>query len=392
MKKALIIGYGVSGKACEALLLKMGVEPVVVDRNSKTSPDLPDFPLEGIDAVILSPGVPPKHPIAERARRSGIEVFGEIGFAFRHVKNRCVGVTGTNGKTTVTLLIAHVLNFVGKKAQPVGNVGTALSEYLLNPDVSEILVVELSSYQLETLHEKRLCAGVFLNLTPDHLERHPIAREYAAAKARMQECLIDGGKLFVSRQVVEEFGDLFQIPVQIFDLREGEQNILASRAVCAEFGVSPEEFDAALKTFKRPAHRIEWVAEKGGVRYYDDSKGTNVDAVMHAMKQFTQPVVLILGGVDKGASYKPWIDSFRGKVRKMVAYGEAALKMEAELGSHFPFERFVKMEEAVVAAQRDAKSGDVVLLSPGCSSYDQFRNYAERGDVFKRLVLAKEPS
>lgn len=392
MKKALIIGYGVSGKACEALLLKMGVEALVVDRNSKTAPDRADFPLDGIDAVILSPGVSPKHPIAERARSFGIEVLGEIGFALGQVKNRCVGVTGTNGKTTVTLLIAHVLNFAGKKAQAVGNVGTALSEYLLKPDESEILVIELSSYQLETLRIRKLAVGVYLNLTPDHLERHPTAREYAAAKARMQECLVDGGKLFVSRQVVEEFGDLFQIPVQIFDLEAGDQNILAARAVCGELGVSREQFGEALKSFARPAHRIEWVAERAGVHYYDDSKGTNIDAVMHAMKQFSQPVVLILGGVDKGASYKPWIDSFRGKVRKMVAYGEAALKMEAELSSYFPFERFVKMEEAVVAAQRDAKSGDVVLLSPGCSSYDQFRNYAERGDVFKRLVLAKEPS
>ncbi len=409
MTKALVIGYGVSGKASLALLKKMGIEAIALDQQGAklgVEIDRADFPLDGIDRIILSPGISPNHPLVTRAETLGIEVVGEIEFAFQQVKNRCVGVTGTNGKTTVTLLVAHVLNAVGKKARAVGNVGTALSEYLLNPDEEEILVVELSSFQLDTMQARKLMAGVYLNLTPDHLDRYPTMRDYALSKARMQNCLMDGGKLFVSKSVLDQFPNLFSIPVQIFDLFgwnqqsvapiskfeyikcgvPEEQNVLAAFALCAEFGVSREEFEQALKTFQKPAHRIEWVGDIDGVHYYNDSKGTNIDAVMHAMALFDGPVVLILGGVDKGASYRPWIDPFRGKVKKMIAYGEAAGKMEEELSSSFAFERVKTMDEAVRLAKKEAAAHDVVLLSPGCSSYDQFRNYAERGDTFKRLV------
>jgi UDP-N-acetylmuramoylalanine--D-glutamate ligase len=294
--------------------------------------------------------------------------------------------------------VAHVLNSVGKKAKAVGNIGAALSEYLLQPNEAEILVVELSSYQLETMQAKKLQAAVVLNLTPDHLERYLSMKEYGAAKARIQDCLAPGGKLFVSKQVP---ADLFHVPFQIFDkeippeisnlksIRLGvpeAQNVQAAFALCAEFGVKREEFDRALQTFRKPAHRIEWIGEKNGVHFYNDSKATNIDSVMHAMALFDSSVILILGGVDKGASYRPWIESFRGKVKKMVAYGEAASKMESELSSYFPFTRVKTMEEAVQVAKREAKAEEVVLLSPGCSSYDQFRSYAHRGDEFKRLV------
>jgi UDP-N-acetylmuramoylalanine--D-glutamate ligase len=408
-RKVLVLGYGVSGKASAALLKKQGAEVVVADRKEGIDTggvpfflDWADLPLDGIDQVILSPGVSPEHPIVVRARGLGIEVVGEAEFAMRQVGNRCVGITGTNGKTTVTLLVAHVLNSVGLKANAVGNMGSALTEQALKGG-DEILVVELSSFQLETMVAKRLEAAVYLNMTPDHLDRYGSMWDYAAAKARIQDCLVDGGRLFVSKQVMSEYGDLFHRPVEIFDAMEEsvapferlryiqlgvpeQQNVKAAFALCSVFGVSSEQFQKSLATFRKPPHRIEWLGEKNGVHYYNDSKATNIDSVMYAIALFEGPIVLIAGGVDKGASYAPWIESFRGKVRAIVAYGEAAPKMESELAGHFVFKRVDRMAEAVAWAKGEAKGQEIVLLSPGCSSYDQFRSYAHRGDEFKRLV------
>ncbi len=404
-KQALLIGYGISGKACGALLRMHGWDVAAVDRHAKSmTADLPLFPedaplpFDSVDLVVLSPGVAPNHPLT----RLGREVIGEMELAFRFLHNRCVGVTGTNGKTTTTLLTAHVLNACGIKAKAVGNVGTALSEYLLAPDPSETLVIELSSFQLETLQQRKLSAAVFLNLTPDHLDRYETLRDYAAAKARIQACLTPGAKLFVSSQVLAEYGDLLEPnTTRVFETAVAPishsrytqwgkpelQNVEAARALCQELGVSTTAFEAALATFCKPAHRIEWIGEKDGVQYVDDSKGTNVDAVLHAMRLFKGPLVLIVGGVDKGSSYRPWIEPFQEKVRKMIAYGQAAEKMEAELKSAFPFERYELFGDAVAAAKRNAERGDTVLLSPGCSSFDQHRNYAHRGDQFKEIIF-----
>jgi UDP-N-acetylmuramoylalanine--D-glutamate ligase len=295
-----------------------------------------------------------------------------------------------------------VLEHAGKRARAVGNIGVALSDYLLNPNPNEILVVELSSFQLETLQQKKLECAVYLNLTPDHLDRYATLHEYAAAKARIQECLAPDGMLFISKQVQSEYSSLFNPkktavfdePVaQISSLQYTQsgmpevQNIEASYAVCSRFGISRAVFDEALRLFKKPAHRIEWLGEINGVHYYDDSKGTNIDAVMHAVALLKGPLVLIIGGVDKGASYAPWVDALKGKVRLMVAYGQAAEKMEAELKGHFPLVRVGPFKEAVLRAKREAKRGEAVLLSPGCSSFDQHKNYAHRGEEFKHLVM-----
>ncbi len=410
MKKALVIGFGVSGKASAALLQKQGWSVTAVDRNARSmeggsvrlvTEDEP-LALETFSLVVISPGIPPTHRVVQAAKTANIEIIGEIELAFRYVENRCVGVTGTNGKTTATMLIAHALNAAGLPARAVGNIGFALSDYLLNPNPSEILIVELSSFQLETLTQKKLDCAVYLNLTPDHLDRYNTLRDYAAAKARIQECLKPNGKVFLSKQVKTDFGDLFdpnktvvfEEPVApISSVRYTQsgmpeaQNVEASYAVCATFGISRAAFDQSLKSFKKPAHRIEWLGEMDGVHYYDDSKGTNIDAVMHAVALFSGPIVLILGGVDKGASYAPWIAALRGKVRMMVAYGQAAEKMETELKGHFPFVRVGPFAEAVRRAKQEAKRGDTVLLSPGCSSFDQHKNYAHRGEEFKHLVM-----
>jgi UDP-N-acetylmuramoylalanine--D-glutamate ligase len=401
MKKILVIGYGVSGRAAAAFLRKQGHNVIVVDK--KGGPgillDTPDLPLHDISQIIVSPGIPPSHPLLTKAKALGIEVIGEIELAFRHIKNPCFAITGSNGKTTTVLLTTHILNNAGKKARALGNVGESLTGYLLDADPNEILVIELSSFQLETVEARCLDAALVLNITPNHLDRHPSMQAYAEAKARIQHCLKPTGKLYISHQVHRDFPSLFS-DAEIFekdvDLINGlsymqlgmpsKQSVQAAYLICTRCGVTNAEFLRELETFRKPAHRIEWVAEIDGVSYYNDSKSSNVHSVMHAVGRFVGPVVLIVGGVHKGSSYRPWIESFHGKVKALIAYGEAAPIMEQELGEIFPFYKVEKFAEAVQRARIEAKAKETVLLSPGCSSYDQFQSYEHRGEEFKRLV------
>ena len=419
----LVLGLGISGMASAAFLLKRGEGVVAVDRHAarlKTSSEVEpllalglklfsdeqDLPLDSISKVILSPGVPPTHPLVLKANKMGIEVIGEIEMALRSIKNRCVAVTGTNGKTTTVLLIAHILNSAGIAARALGNVGDSLAGYLLDPEEKEVLVLELSSFQLETMGTKCLEGAVILNITPDHLDRYPSIREYAAAKFKIGDCLLPGKVLWISRQIEEEFGlkgerfdptadyepwteEKLRAHSKIRSIQLGmpeRQNIQAAYAICHTLGVSKMEFARGLETFRKPEHRIEWVAEKNGILFYNDSKATNIDSVMHAVNLFEEPIILLAGGVDKGASYTPWIDCFKKKVKMIIAFGQAASKMESELASAFPFRRTATMKEAIELSLQWAEKGTSVLLSPGCSSFDQFRNYEHRGDEFKRLV------
>ncbi len=415
-KEALIIGLGVSGKASAELLLAKGYSVTAADCRFETLKKDPlvselmrlglrvvsddaEIPLSPFALVVFSPGIDPSHPLFQKARKAGIELLGEIELAFRYLPNRCVlGVTGSNGKTTTALLIAHILNAAGKKAAAVGNVGAALSGYALDPDKNEILVVELSSFQLETLSlAHRFDAAAILNITPNHLNRHASMEEYAAAKLRIVHCLKPGGRLFISRQVLQDYriknGTVFD---NMIGMPPGEErvrlglpewaNVAAARALCAFCKLPEIAIDSALKTFRKPPHRIEWVAEIDGVAYYNDSKASNIEAVMHAVRLFAGPVILICGGVDKGSSYAPWLACFQGKVAKVVVFGQAAEKMERELGAVFSVNRVSTLKEAVQAARMMSREGDTVLFSPGCSSYDQFANYEERGEMFKKIV------
>lgn len=395
----LVIGYGVSGKAVMALLKKKGIQAVAVDKNPGPDAllDSADFPLDGIDFVVLSPGILPTHPLVLKAKERGLEVIGEMELALCFMENKAIGVTGSNGKTTTTLLITHVLKTAGIPARAVGNVGEALSTYLLNPNPADILVIELSSFQLETMRQKKLDLALYLNLSPNHLDRHASMEEYARVKANIQNCLKPGGKLFVSDQVWQlENHYLKDENVEIFRERSGAanvqgiaaQNVAAAKAVCLSLGVSEEQFSAALPMFEKPPHRIEWVAERDGIRYYNDSKATSVEAVLHALSCLEGPIWLLVGGVDKGASYLPW-KSFHGKVKKIVAYGAASGIIQKELASCYDVQIENTLSGALIAAQKGAVRGDAIVLSPGCASYDQFRSYEHRGDEFKRLV--REP-
>jgi len=412
---ALVIGLGVSGKASAELLLFKGFSVIAADRRCEALKNDPrtqeliqrglklvsdgdEFPLSPVSLVVVSPGIVPSHPLIQKAKIAGIEMLGEIELALRYLPNRCIlGVTGTNGKTTTVLLTAHILNAFGIKAAAVGNVGAALSGYALSPDKDEVLVVELSSFQLETLSIKPWFErAAILNITPNHLNRHASMEEYAEAKLRIGRCLKPGGKLLISRQVQKDYnagGVIFDAGLAFKGEADGVRwgapegiNTAAARALCS-FCKVPEKFiDSALKTFRKPPHRIEWVAEIDGIAYYNDSKASNVEAVIHGMALFPGPVILIAGGVDKGSTYAPWIPGFQGKVKKIVVFGESAQKMERELGANFALSRVSTLEEAVAAVRLTAARGDTVLFSPGCSSYDQFANFEERGERFKKIV------
>ncbi|MBX7067292.1 MAG: UDP-N-acetylmuramoyl-L-alanine--D-glutamate ligase [Parachlamydiales bacterium] len=399
MMKILVIGYGVSGKAAANFLRKKGHEVIAVDKKGGEGvlPDSADLSLDGFGQVILSPGVPQTHPLVIKAKAMGIEVIGEIELGCRHLKNRCFGITGSNGKTTTVTLTAHILNCAGKKARALGNVGDSVCSYLLNADPNEILILELSSFQLETLEAKILEAAIVLNITPNHLDRHRDMQEYVEAKARIQNCTKQ--ETYVSSQILQEYGKYFS-NAQCFEKdlalindvsyiqleMPSKQNVSAAYLLCKRCGVTDAEFLRGLSTYKKPSHRIEWVAEIDGVSYYNDSKSSNIHSVMHAIGRMEGDIVLIIGGVHKGSSYKAWIEPFRGKVRQIIAYGKAAPIMEYELAPYFPFVGVDRFADAVKLAKQMAKKQETVLLSPGCSSYDQFENYEQRGDEFKRLV------
>ncbi|MBS0615826.1 MAG: UDP-N-acetylmuramoyl-L-alanine--D-glutamate ligase [Verrucomicrobia bacterium] len=414
MKKAVIIGMGKSGKAAAHFLEARGIVTAGVDSNAASG-----FPaklsFEGAELIVISPGVPPTDSNYIQAKTLGIPIIGEAELGLRELHQPCIGITGSNGKTTVTMLVEHVLLKSGKKARAIGNVGTPFTEYALHPDPEEIIVAELSSYQLETLHAKVFDAGIVLNITPNHLDRYTSMEEYARAKMRLQECMKDNAALFIYQNVADDFGFLLHNSFATFGakgsdfstdkitVQEGEtiayflpiryrswgihesENALAAWLLCRHFGVSTEDFLHALESFQKPAHRIEFVTEIDKVSFYDDSKGTSVDATMKAVASMIGEVILIVGGMDKGGSYAPWKE-FQGKVRRVIALGLAAKKIAEELSGTLTVDIATSLEEAVDWAAKSAKEGDSVLLSPGCSSLDMFRDYAHRGDEFKRFV------
>lgn len=433
-KKVLVIGLGISGLSAALFLqkqhsfvhavdksieaLKNKDEVIALCQNGMTiASDDETLDLSGFDLVVVSPGIPKSHHLYAGAKAAGIEVIGEIELGCRSALQPMIGITGTNGKTTVTLLVAHVLNFAGKKARPIGNVGIPLTREIALSNLDEILVAELSSYQLETLTCKVFDAGAILNITPDHLDRYKGMQEYAEAKFHLKDCLKNGAPLYIEEKAMKEFGTLLKgfsaktygygidcstktdlaslsvdaskcpLPASLQGFCSHDlENVMAASSICMHFGVSLQDFFKAYRTFKKPSHRIEFVCSINGISYYDDSKGTNIDAVVRAVERMQGSVVLIAGGVDKGAAYTPWISAFQNKVDHICAIGQAAEKIKDQLGSAMPVHVCTTLEEAVKCAAYLAKPGQSVLLSPGCSSFDMFRDYVHRGEQFQSFV------
>ena len=376
--KYLVFGLGISGKSVVKYLLAKGEKVIGVDQRKGSIPGIEVFDenvsIEGIDCLILSPGIPRTHPLVCRAKEKKIEVISEVAFAFKYLKNKCIGITGSNGKTTTTLLVTHILNQCGIAAKAVGNVGISLSSCLIE-NKGEVLVVELSSFQLEELKGNYLDYAIILNISDNHLDRYLSYCEYVNAKLSIHNCLKEGGLFFAPIEIIDKYF-LKALPFEN-----------GAFAICQQFGITIERFSREAKSFIKPPHRLEKVVRKDGSLAYNDSKSTSVASTLYAVTKLEGPLVIIVGGKDKGLNYLPWDRGFKGKVRYVVAYGEAKEKIAEHMPSFPNLIKIACFEEAVKRALELANSEDMVLLSPGCSSYDQFENFEQRGNAFKKIIL-----
>ncbi len=433
-QKVLVLGLGLSGRAVARYFLDQNIDVVGLDKSNSLldNPEvkelldlglniLPDqLPIlfNSFDCLIVSPGISNKHPIIQSAEQEGFPILGEIELACQLLTNPMIAITGTNGKTTVTLLTEHVLSACGLKAKAVGNVGVPLISEVVDIDPETILVVELSSYQIERLSNPVFESAVLLNITPDHLDRYGSMEHYAQAKCNLKKSLKQHKPFFIEEKTYQDYSDLLigsnnvtygigrnhpigtdlkEVFLQgnpVFELPEilkgrpshDVENLLASFALCSQFDIKGKDFLKAFHTFEKPPHRIEFVRDLNGIRFINDSKGTNLDAVMRAVESVEGVVILIAGGVDKGAAYTPWIQSFNQKVKSICAIGQAAEKLHCDLSKSIPVTLYKTLREAVEGAYHQAFRGDTILLSPGCSSYDMFTDYAHRGCEFQSIV------
>jgi UDP-N-acetylmuramoylalanine--D-glutamate ligase len=431
---------GVSGRSVSELLLRQGFEVTATDLGSREQFNgaldlleekgcrlvlgthrMEDF--LGADRIIVSPGVPLTIEPLLAAARKGVEIVGELDWAWRQIDVPVVAVSGTNGKTTTTSLIGEMIRASGKKVFVGGNIGTPLSQWVLDGGDAEIMVLEVSSFQLDTAAQFCPDVGVLLNITEDHLDRYESFSAYADSKlslfsrqnrshtaivnvddpiCRQRMGEIPGRVLTASRtdanahaaihgwelRVEAEGVAPFSLSLENCLLKgiHNEENILAAVLAVTVMGVAPQTMQRVLDGYRGLPHRVEWVRTWKGIDFYDDSKGTNVGAVVKALESFDRPVLLLLGGRDKLGAYAPIAESMKGRGKGCFVFGEAAPRIQKELEGSTPTLSFSNLEEAFKAATEKAAEGDAVLLSPACSSFDQYRSYAQRGDHFKSLV------
>jgi UDP-N-acetylmuramoylalanine--D-glutamate ligase len=386
----LLVGWGVTGKAMARYFGSRGTPFVVVDDVAEddgviTAPDEATLRalVAGAELVVPSPGVRPSHPVYAMAAAASVPVLSEVELAFRDLDGRpLVAVTGTNGKTTVATLVAALLNRGGHSAVAAGNIGLPLVEAT---GQAEVMVAEVSSFQLQYTERFRPDVAVWLNLADDHLDWHPDRAEYAAAKAKIwanqrpgDVAVVDGWLTSPEGRPVVAVADLPRaLPHDLL-------NDLAALAAVSPFGVSDADCRSVLVEFEGLPHRVQLVSDAGGVRWYDDSKATTPASVAAALRGF-RSVVLIAGGRNKGLDLGVLRGS-AGPVKAVVAIGDAGPEVEAAFAGLVPVTVAKSMDDAVTAAARLAAPGDAVLLSPGCASFDWYRSYAERGDDFARAV------
>jgi UDP-N-acetylmuramoylalanine--D-glutamate ligase len=442
-KKVLIIGAARSGIACARFLAKRRAIVALNDQKpiedwapeaqklksegiGCISGEVPGWLLDNIELVVVSPGVPTKSIPLRYAERAGAEVIGEVELASRYLKGRIVGITGSNGKTTTTALIGELLKDAGLTVQVGGNIGTPLISLVETSSDAGWTVVELSSFQLETIKDFHPTVAIVLNVTPNHMDRYESITDYAAAKHRifMNQTPADVAVLNADDAIVSSWTGLRSHVVQFSVARElkeglflrgdelvsrteegekilvrrGEmslrglhnvENTLAALAAGLACGASPDSMRETIKRFRPVEHRLEFVRELGGVKFYNDSKATSVDATVKALEAFAQEpgrVVLILGGKGKKAPYAPLAELVEAKVRRLILIGEDAETIAKELGQYAEHEPASDMHDAVARGFAAARAGDIVLLAPACASFDMFESFEHRGKVFKSEV------
>ncbi len=444
-QKVLVFGSGISGIGSAKLLEKVGRQVILYDGNSSLDVakirsqlgedskaeimlgDLREEVMNELCLVVMSPGVPTDLPVVNQMREMGIPIWGEIELAFTYGKGDVLAITGTNGKTTTTALLGEIMKHYKESVFVVGNIGNPYTTAALDMQEESVAVAEVSSFQLETIHSFRPCVCAILNITPDHLNRHHTMEAYIAAKEDVakNQTEEDTCVLNYEEAVLREFGKNIKSKVLYFSsrrkldkgiyLEDGNivyraekelvlchvdelqllgihnyENVMAASAMAIAYGVPMDIIRSTIQTFSGVEHRIEFVCEKNGVAYYNDSKGTNPDAAIKGIQAMNRRTILIGGGYDKDSEYEEWIEAFDGKVKCLVLLGQTREKI-ANTARKLGFEDIImadSLEEAVLTCAKLAEPGEAVLLSPACASWGMFKNYEERGDKFKEFVKA----
>jgi UDP-N-acetylmuramoylalanine--D-glutamate ligase len=442
-KKIVVIGMGKTGIAAARFFGKQGAKVIVTDEQpvDKWGAEFEQIAKEkwleigtynariltGACIVVPSPGVPPHNDLLVEALKKNIPVISEIEMAYRFLKVPVIAVTGTNGKTTTTTLLGEILQYSGKKTFVGGNIGNPLIEYVEGSQKDDFIVAEISSFQLQWIDKFRPFIAVLLNITCDHINYHGSFAEYRRIKTRVFanqtkadfailnaadpeqkeiDRIINAQAIkFSSKRVLQE--GIFikknnivfrmpgapgakeeQYPLDIINLPglHNVENVMAAIMAARFCGCSRENIIAAISAFRGLPHRIEFAGEKNSIKFYDDSKGTNVGSVERALETFDQPVILLLGGRDKDGDFETLRPLLKTKTKKVILFGEARERIASLIGKDMPLLKKNKLKEAVESAYQDAQSDDVILLSPGCASFDEFANYKERGNFFKEVV------
>ncbi len=445
-KRVLVVGLGRSGAASALFLQEHGAKVTVSDSKSEAQlqSDVPALLDRGVsietgrhgertfrdqDLIVVSPGVPSDQPQLQHARTLGIPVIGEVELAFRYLQGKVLAITGSNGKTTTTSLVGEILAKSGKKTLVGGNIGTPVISLAGKSTPDTMVVLEISSFQLETIEHFCPWIAAILNITPDHLDRHHTFQAYVNAKARIFEnqkpgdfavlnaddptCVglkgsIRSSLYWFSRKQPVEQGAYLKGEDIIFRQNGSEtlvlnrhdihlkgahnlENVLAAVCMSMLAGCSPDQVRRAVTEFRAVEHRLELVSTIHGVAFYNDSKATNVDATVKALESFAGNIHIILGGKDKGSDYTVLKPLLRERAKKVYLIGAAAEKIAAQISGSAPLVHSGTLDRAVKQAFEAAQPEDIVLLAPACASFDQFENYEQRGRVFKELVLSLAP-
>ncbi|WKV09380.1 UDP-N-acetylmuramoyl-L-alanine--D-glutamate ligase [Thermoanaerobacterium sp. CMT5567-10] len=444
-KKVIVAGFGLSGKSLCKVLSMFGAKIFVYDSKSKEElkddisefkdsgitfcfKDVTDELLDGAEIVIVSPGIPIDSEIVALAKSKGIEVIGEVEFAYRLSKAPIYAITGTNGKTTTTSLLGEIFKNSGVRTYVAGNIGYPLVEAAVNANREDVIVAEISSFQLETIKEFKPVISAIINITPDHLNRHKTLENYVNIKGRIFEnqsfneytvlncddknmsslfkkakCkvfpfssvkVLNQGTYIEDGKIVISINDVKNTIIDIDDIyipgNHNVENAMVASTMAFLAGIDVNIINTTLKTFKGVEHRIEFVRSINGVKYYNDSKGTNPDAAIKAIEAMKGPIILIAGGYDKGVSFDEFTKSFNGCVRKLILLGETKdLIYQSAVKNGFSREDITivnSLDDAVYAAYNMSMPGDNVLLSPACASWDMFKSFEERGKLFKDTV------
>ena len=443
-KKVLVVGTGVSGIAATDLLVEVGANVVLFDGNKELVPEeirgklkntkgveivlgeLPKECIDSLDCVVISPGVPIDNPLVVSLQEAGKKILGEVELAYLLSKGKAA-ITGTNGKTTTTALVGEILKAHFASSFVVGNIGIPYTRMATQIKEDSVVAAEISSFQLETIDTFQPEVSAILNITPDHLNRHYTMENYANTKLRIasnqtadQVCVLnyedailrekakdiparifyfsslqkleEGIYLDEQKNIIFAYNGNKELVCNVEELnllgKHNYENVMAGVAIGYFMHVPMECIREVIKKFKAVEHRIEYVTEKNGVKYYNDSKGTNPDAAIQGIRAMVRKTILIGGGYDKGSEYDEWIEAFDGKVKLLVLLGQTSDKIEQCARKH-GFDQIVKvgsLEEAVDVCAKNAEPGEAVLLSPACASWGMFKNYEQRGDLFKEYV------